>query len=96
MLDWLLGVIAFGVWAGVFCLGRIALATESLSKSMGGLRYQIEQLQDRGERVSSDLHAIKTDTSRFSKHLDEQRTTETIMALAAAVGAADRDKPEAP
>lgn len=65
MTEWLIAMVTVGVWYGVFQLEKIARSAAKVEKDLAGLRYQVEQLQERGSRLSSELHDIKINTFKM-------------------------------
>jgi hypothetical protein len=58
-------IFAFAVILGV--LWSIKTLLEQLLKSLGGLRWQLEQMDERQQRIAGKIHAISDDTNRMPK-----------------------------
>ncbi|WP_103730214.1 hypothetical protein [Novosphingobium sp. HII-3] len=85
-MDVTAAALVLAAYGCVHHLSKIAEASSSIKADLKGLRYQIEQLQERGERVSSDLHAIKTHSAKVSKQLDDERFAGTLADLVKKAG----------
>jgi len=63
-MEWLVGMGVFGVWCCVYSLSKIVDTNAALAKNLGGLRYQIEKMEARLATITSEIYAIKHNTSR--------------------------------
>ena len=61
-MEWLIGMGVLGVWSCAYSLSKIGDTNAAMAKNMGGLGYQLEQMETRLATITSELHYIKHNT----------------------------------